>query len=397
MKKLIVMAAAVLFNVAAQAQTSPEAKAIKKMKSYAEVEQAIKANEANFSNEDKAFAYNKLVDLALSENSKAEKAAIEAQLAKNEEERVKMTQEKNKAAFNAISAAIKCNTYDEKGKYKSKNADRLMTLRQNMVQAGLDSYNTKDYANASKFFGTFVETRTQPLFDKTDFSREQNFGQIAYYAALAAYFDKNMEKCKAYADAALNSQDRDSIASDVIIVKLGALEEQAKTAAIDTTAFISEVKTLYEMFPANENIFAKLAGLYEESGDKENAKKLLEQRLAQNPTDPMANAYIGQAAQNEGKYDEAIAAYEKAVAAKADFLAAKLNLGVCYLNKAAAYVDANTDARGIIKPEAKQAGLADLTKAKNIIEEVRAADPNCEQVNWKYPLERVDYAIGKVQ
>ena len=87
MKKLIVMAAAVLFNVAAQAQTSPEAKAIKKMKSYAEVEQAIKANEANFSNDDKAFAYNKLVDLALSENSKAEKAAIEAQLAKNEEER----------------------------------------------------------------------------------------------------------------------------------------------------------------------------------------------------------------------------------------------------------------------------------------------------------------------
>ena len=397
MKKLIVMAAAVLFNVAAQAQTSPEAKAIKKMKSYAEVEQAIKANEANFSNEDKAFAYNKLVDLALSENSKAEKAAIEAQLAKNEEERVKMTHAKNKAALNAISAAIKCNTYDEKGKYKSKNADRLMTLRQNMVQAGLDSYNTEDEASASEVVGTVVETRTQPLVDKTDFSREQNCGQIAYYAALAAYFDKNMEKCKAYADAALNSQDRDSIASDVIIVKLGALEEQAKTAAIDTTAFISEVKALYEMFPANENIFAKLAGLYEESGDKENAKKLLEQRLAQNPTDPMANAYIGQALQNEGKYDEAIAAYEKAVAAKADFLAAKLNLGVCYLNKAAAYADANTDARGIIKPEAKQEGLADLTKAKNIIEKERAADPNCEQVNWKYPLERVDYAIGKVQ
>ena len=42
-------------------------------------------------------------------------------------------------------------------------------------------------------------------------------------------------------------------------------------------------------------------------------------------------------------------------------------------------------------------GEPDLTKAKNIIEEVRAADPNCEQVNWKYPLERVDYAIGKVQ
>lgn len=397
MKKILFMAAAVLFNVSANAQTSPEAKAIKKMKTYAEVVEALKANEANFNNEDKAFAYNKLVDLAIAENSKAEKAAIEAQLAKNAEQQAKCNAEKNTSAYNAIDAAMKCNQFDEKGKYKSKNADRLMAVRSNLVQAGLDSYNTKDYNSASKYFGAFVETRTAALFDKTDFSREQNFGQIAYYAALAAYFDKNMDKCRSYADAALASQDRDSVATDVLVVKLGALEEQAKTAAIDTTAFIAEVKKMYTEFPANENVFAKLVGLYEESGDKANAKTLLTDRLAKNPGDAMANAYLGQAAQNETKYAEAIEYYKKAIATKPDFLAAKLNLGVCYLNKAANYIDNNTDARGNIKPEAKTEGLADLNKAKAIIEEVRQADPECAQVNWKYPLERIEYAIGKVQ
>ena len=44
MKKFMVMAAAALMALAANAQTSPEAKAIKKMKSYDEVLAALKAN-----------------------------------------------------------------------------------------------------------------------------------------------------------------------------------------------------------------------------------------------------------------------------------------------------------------------------------------------------------------
>ena len=91
MKKFMVLAAAMTMAFAANAQTSPEAKAIKKMKSYAEVQQAFEANGASMTNEDKAFVYNKLVDLAISENSKSEKAAIEAQLAKDEAKQKEQT------------------------------------------------------------------------------------------------------------------------------------------------------------------------------------------------------------------------------------------------------------------------------------------------------------------
>lgn len=397
MKKIMVMAAAAIMALAANAQTSPEAKAIKKMKTYDEVLAALKAGEATLNNDDKAFVYNKLVDLAIKESADKEKAAIEAQLTKNADANAQLNAAKNEATYKAIDAALKCNAYDEKAKYQSKNVDRLMTLRNSMVQAGLDAYNVKDYVSATKYFGAFVETRTDKLFSKADFSNEQNFGQIAYYAALAAYFSKDFKKCDAYAEAALNSADRDSVANDVVIVKIGALEEQAKTAAIDTTTFINKMKALYNDFPTNENVFGKLAGLYEETGNKAGAKELLDVRLAKNPNDPMANAYVGQAAQNEGKFEEAILSYKKALEAKPDFLAVKLNLAVCYLNMTAANVDKNTDTRGNIKPDVKAKAIEDLTLSKGILEELKAQDPDAQQVQWAYPLERVNYALENIK
>lgn len=397
MKKFMVLAAAMTMAFAANAQTSPEAKAIKKMKSYAEVQQAFEANGASMTNEDKAFVYNKLVDLAISENSKSEKAAIEAQLAKDEAKQKEQTAAKNNAAFNAIDNALRCNAVDEAGKYRKKNAGRLMAIRNSMVSAGLEAYNVKDYSSASKYFGSFVETRHDALFADADFSTEQNFGQIAYYAALAAYFNKDMVKSINYSDIALKSNERDSIANDVIIVKLGALEEQAKTAAIDTLTFINKVKEMYTQFPENENVFGKIVGLCDEAGQKEVALEILNSRLAKNPSDPMANAYVGQNAQNELRYDDAIAAYTRAISARPEFLVAKMNLGVCYLNKAAAIVEKNTDTRGTLKPEVKPEVMEQLKKAKEILEAVKAADPDRTQVNWSYPLQRVDYAIETLQ
>lgn len=397
MKKLMLMAAAMIMSVAANAQTSPEAKALKKIKTYAEALTAVKAAEAQLSPEDKAFAYNKLVDLAIAESNKAEKAALEAQIAKNNDAAMQQGKEKGAKALEAIQYALKCCDADAAGKYSQKNADRLMTIRNSMVQAGLDCYNTKDYASAAQYFGAFVETRTSKLFAKADFSNEKNFGQIAYYAALAAYFAKNQTKCIEYSDAALASADRDSVASDVIVVKMGALEEQCKTQAIDSATYVKSVKAMYDEFPTNENLFGKIVGLYEETGDKAAAKALLDACLAKDPNNAMANAYVGQAAQGEGKYAEAIAAYEKAVASKPDFLPAKLNLGVCFLNKAAAAIDSNTDARGNIKPEVKEQIKADLAKSKTILEEVKAADPDSKQVSWQYPLERVNYALDNVK
>lgn len=404
MKKFMLMAATVLMTLAANAQNPDGLKQVLASKSYSEANEMMKTLAESMTNEEKAKAYNKLVDLAIADNDKAEKKALEAQIAKNDEEMNKQNAKKAKAAYNALKMGRECHKADmqpnAKGKvspkFQKNNAARLMIVRNSLVNAGLDSYNSKNYADAQKYFGSYVEARQDPLFEKTDFSQEKGYGQIAYYAALAAYFNKDAKKCSKYADISLNAGEEEVIA-DAITVKLSALEEQAKEGAIDTTKFVKEVKKVYTAYPNNETVFGKIVGLLDESGDKAGAKKLLDERLAQNPNDAMANAYVGQGAQAEEKYDDAIAAYEKALAAKPDFIHVKLNLGVCYLNRAAKSLDANTDARGNLKADAKDGVIAQFQKAKSILEEVKAADPDRLQVNWSYPLERVNYALDNIQ
>lgn len=404
MKKIMLMAATVMMSLAANAQNPDGLKKVMSASNYSEANGLLKTVAATMTNVEKAKVYNKLVDLAITESTKAEEGAVKAQLAQNTDEMNKLNIEKAKASYNAVEAALLCNEADnqpnEKGqvkpKFMSKNAGRILPMRNNLINAGLDAYNSKDYASAEKYFGMFAEARQNSLFAKTDFSAETNYGQICYYAALAAYFNKDGKKCSDYADYAFKSGDKE-ILNDVITVKLGALEEQAKAAQIDTLKYIKEVEALSKTFPENEGIFGKLVALYDESGDKAGAKKVLDARLAKNPNDAMANAYVGQNAQAENKFDEAIAAYKKALAAKPDFLAAKLNVGICYLTKAAGVIDANTDARGNLKPEVKDGVIADLNNAKTVFEEVKAADPDKTQVNWSFPLERVNYILENIK
>lgn len=397
------MAATVLVTLAANAQNPDGLKKVLACKNYNDAAALVQAEAGSMISEEKAKAYNKLVDLALAENKKADEEVVKAQLAKDEATMAAQKAIQGESGYNAIMAAIECDKYDNepnaKGKVApkfQKNAARIMSVRSGLVNAGLDSYNTKKYAEAQKYFGAFVDSRVNPLFAKNDYSAEKDFGQLAYYAALAAYFNKDYAKASEFADVSLASGQEDAV-NDGITIKIGALELQSKEGAIDTTKFINEVKAVYDKFPQNETAFGKLVGLYDESKNTAAAQQLLNERLAQNPNDAMANAYLGQFAQAENKLAEAISYYTKAVEAKPDFLHVKLNIGVCYLNKAAQAIDSNADARGNLKPEAKDGIIADLNKAKAVLEEVKAADPDRQQVNWSYPLERVNYALENIQ
>lgn len=393
MKKIMIMAAAVMMSLAANAQTSPEAKAIKKLKSYSEAEAAFKAAQSSMSPEDQAFCYNKLAEIAAKQANDAEAEIINAQL-KKDEATIKASQKiKVEAAYNALQNAQKAFALNPKA---VKVAGQLQSLRNAMIDGGLDAYNAKEYATAENYFGTYVEAKENPLYSKIDFAKETGFGQIAYYAGLASYFNKDYKAATKYAEASIANPDTATI-NDAITLKVSVLEEYAKTSQIDTLKFIEEVKGLYAQFSENDAVFSKLYTLYDESGDVAGAKALAQTRLSKNANDVMANALLGQSAQNQKKYDEAISAYVKALAAKPDFLVLKNQLGVCYLLKAADVIDANTDARGNIKDDLKAGVIADLENAKKALEECKAADPDRLQTNWSYALERTEYILENLK
>lgn len=393
MKKFMLIAATVMVSLAANAQTSPEAKAIKKLKSYTEAEAALKAAEAALSPEDKAFCYNKLAELANKEVDAADADYVNAQIKGDKATMDAIGSKKVISAYNAISNAQKAFALNPKS---VKILGSLGSLRNALINGGLDAYNSKDYASAENYFGTYVDAKTDPLFSKVDFTKDQGFGQIAYYAGLASYFNKDFKAASKYADTSIANPDSTSF-NDAITLKVSIFEELAKSNSIDTTSYISQVKDLYEKYNNNDALFTKLYTLYDESGNKAAAENVIKSRLSKDVNDVMANALLGQAAQNDGKYEDAITAYSNALKAKPDFLAAKLNLGVSYLQKAAAIIDANTDARGNIKPSVKDGVMSDLNNAKEILEAVKAADPDRVQTNWSYPLERVNYILENIK
>lgn len=404
MKKNLTTMMLLAMATASFAQNPAGVKQVMSAEKYSDAKEILKSAEGTMTNQERAKAYNKLVDLAVDENTKAEEKATKAQLEKNDEEYKKQSEKKGKSAYNALKAAIECNKSDqqpnEKGKvnakFQEKNVSRLLTVRNNLIDPALTAFNNHDYATAKKYFGMFVDSRQDSLFSKTDFSAEKNIGQIAYYAGLAAFFDKDTKKANKYADVALNSGEEKAM-QDAVKLKTSALDAMLKDSTITADKYEKQLQKLSEKMPDNEAIFTKLYTAYTDNGKKDKADKLINSRLAANPTDAMANALKGQTAQNNNDFATAIDCYSKVLQAKPDFLAAKMNLGVCYLNRAQNTINENQNDRGQIAADKKESVKADLNQAKTILEDVKAADPNCEQANWKYPMERVEYALQNLK
>ena len=143
MKKIFMMAIALMASTMTFAGDSDALKAIMKSKDYAEAAQLLKQNLAQLAdNAEKAKAYNHLVDLAMNKVTNETGTIAENQLA------AQMGSDKVKAydtlgladgICNAIENAIECNKYDQlpdakgrvKPKFAEKNAARIWAVRPN--------------------------------------------------------------------------------------------------------------------------------------------------------------------------------------------------------------------------------------------------------------------------
>lgn len=90
MKKIMLMAATVMMSLAANAQNPDGLKKVMSASNYSEANGLLKTVAATMTNVEKAKAYNKLVDLAITESTKAEEGAVKAQLAQNTDEMNKL-------------------------------------------------------------------------------------------------------------------------------------------------------------------------------------------------------------------------------------------------------------------------------------------------------------------
>ena len=387
MKKVMMMALALVASATAFAGDSDALKAIKKSKNYADAAQLVKTSQlAN--DEERAEAYNKLVDLAMEKVGKetgtiAQNQAA-AQLGTGKEEAYD-TLGLGDAICNAIAAAIECNKYDQlpnaKGKvkpqYDEKNAQRIWAVRTHLVNIGQEEARKNNNAAVLKYWGAFLDSDADPLFAAQDHEQEKGYiGQVAFFAGRYAFDAKQMERADKYFDIAMKDPE---MKKDALTFKLYAAGSNLKSKE-DSLKYIDQLKTLYNNDPENDILLDKLFTMYDGMKDKAAQTALLDNHLAKYPNSFAALANKGMMAIADNNAEEGANWLRKAAAASPENPVIQTYLGTCLSVQAGQTDDAAK--RKALYQEAVQA----LDKAKQL-------DPNKQQANWGYNRYQAYYGL----
>lgn len=385
MKKLMIVA---LMAVAANNAFAQDAlKSILKSKDYTEAKSLVSSNLSSLNNEQKAKAYNKLVDLAMvkvnKETGVMSANQLATQLGQGKEEPV----DKDglyAALSNALTDAMECDKYDnmpnEKGKVAPKfhkaNQAKLWGLRVHLISAGQDASDKNDNKTAFNNYSLYVESGLAPLFADMDKTKAPDtyLGEVARVAAVYASQADDMTSANRYCDVALKDTASYKAA---LSLKMYLMQRGLKTRE-DSVKCVNTLEELYAK-DQSEDIFSNLATFYGSLGMKDKQLEVINKRLAASPNDFMALAIKGQAEMNDSKWDDAIADFKKATATKEDALVLTW-LGFCINNKAAA-----------LATQAQQKPL--LEETQKYLEKARQIDPNQERANWRYLLYNTYYNL----
>lgn len=345
---------------------------------------------------DKAKAWNQMVDIQYGKFTGIQTTDME-----NKVKQIQApydTLGMHKACAESFIAALKCDEFDrqpnEKGKVKIRfrqaNQQRMQNVRLSLINAGQYMYKVKDLANAFKYWALYVDSSSDPFFEGIDMTKDQYRSEIAYYAALAAYFQKDYPNAEKYADIAAQDPEKANDANEILLF---AAKENMKTPA-DSAAYLKRIKDLHQAKPEEERYFNLLMDYYTHKNDMNALKAWAEEEIAMNSENKMAWALKGEVQMNNSEWDAAVESYKKAIEVDPEFVQCVFNAGVCLNSKAIALNDQLADKKtgGLTKDNAEKVKSV-LRDAQGFLERARELDGDQLKVKWAYPLYRIYYSL----
>ncbi len=400
MKKMMTIAVAALLATSAFAQNPDAFKQIKKAKTAEEVKSLISANESSMSSTENAQAYNKLIDLTMTSVNAAQAAVqtnqLKEQMKQEPTEKVDMQAMYNDL-YTAYDAALKCDKYDsqpnEKGKvplkFRKTNADRLYSMRPYLVNAGQDAQAADDNKSALNFYDMYVKTGTSDVFkEKIEADAKTSpagvgdpyISEVARVAAVTSFNQGDAEAANSYLTVVMQDPAK---AKEALSLKIYFTEKTVKTHE-DSLRCLEQMKELYAKYPADNDVFARVAQWYSNMGQKDKELEVINAKLQSDPENFTAWAMKGQTEMNLQKYDDAVSSFKKSLSCKVEDNAQKalVNtfMGYCLTQKAP-------------QMEKFEDQVAILKDAIPYLEEAKNLDPNRERSNWAYPLYNCYYYV----
>lgn len=374
----MIVAALAVCSSAAFAQADV-VKTILKASTYDEAKTLIEANQSSLTAEQKAKAYNKLVDLSVKTVTDEQAEQLKAQMQQNEFVPAKLYE----AVYNSIADAIECDKYDnmenDKGKVAPKfhkaNRDRLVTLRVELINAGQYYGSNDDAAGALKNYSMYVDSWFSTLFadvaDKTD----PYLGEVARVSAVYSYNAGNLPVANKYCDIALTDT---TSYKEALGLKMYLMQKSLVTHE-DSLACLAEFERLYAN-DKSDDIFTNVANMYGDLGDTDKQLAFIDSHIAIAPNSFNAWALKGQTLMNQSKWEEAIYNLKKANEIDPSRSIVYTYIGFCI----------NSQAAGLATYEEQK---EQLKESVVYLEKAREMDPYCDESNWKYPLYQCYYTL----
>lgn len=371
-------------NVFAQEDALKE---ILKSKDYKTAESAVKTNLSSFGDEQKAKAYNKLVTLAMDKVHKEEATINENQVRlqlQQGEAQPYDTLGYYEAIYLAIKNAMSCFDCDSKPNAKGKISPKflknkeLWKYRVHLINAGQMAGTNDNKKDAFKYYSLYVDSYFSNLFPEEDKIKEPDpyLGEVARVAAVYAFQDKDMDNAHKYCDVALGDKEAHQ---EALNLKMYIIQSTCKTHE-DSLKCLKQFEDIYAKDKTDEQVFTNLANMYGGLNMVDDQKRIISEKLQQDPKCFSALVLLGQNYMTEGKYDEAIDNLKKATEVNDKNALVYTFIGFC-LN-------------------AKASGLESLDAQKNVykesekyLEKARDLDPDVQEAKWPYPLYQCYYSL----
>ena len=403
MKKLMMMAMMLVASATAFAGDSDALKAILKAKDYAEAEALLKSSLSQLANDqEKAKAYNKLVDLAYAKFKKEDDTKTTNQVMQKNDPID--TEGMIKAGINALNYAIECDKYDVlpnakgvvKPAFQKKNQDRLQAVRNALLNAGFNYANEND-KNQEIYdcLTPYLLSAEAPLFKDVEMvQKDPNRGGAAFYAGRAAmHLDKMDRAIELLKIGARDTAEQvRSFSLDLLMHTMG----KNRVTKEDSLKYIDDMKALYAQYPENDNVYSYMCDAMILNNDEAGVMKIAEEHLAKYPNSSIPHIYKAFLLQNQKKFEEAIAEWDKVPETRPNYVQFAYYRAVCKYNIAADFNEKNSDARtGRLTPE-NEKKFKDLLGAAQVdFEKCQELDPDQNTVKWKYLLHNVYTQTGQ--
>ena len=271
----------------------------------------------------------------------------------------------------------------KKPKLRKKLAKSLATVRPQLTNAGSDAFNKGNYADALKYFGLFVETPQNPMFEEVaEVKNDTLVPLIANYAVMAANSLNDNNSVIKYAPLGKNHKE-EGWRSLMCLA-----DAYSKGETPDSTKWMETIKEGAEKFPSQNYFVGNLMDYYIQKGKIDEGLTQINEILANNPTPYFM--YVKGVLQYEKKdYEGAIATFNEIIAKNGDFVAESYSkIGDCYFFPAQVIVEENANlSMDDPKYATNEGKIKELyEKAKPFYEKAKELKPDNKQLWGQYLL-----------